>query len=266
MKDFILKHKAAFFFIIIYGLSLPFWVLQIFINDTNLPLDIPITDIFTAFTPLIASIILTYMEFGKNGIRNIIKRIFDYKNIEIKMLIIIMLIPFVIFITIYTILALFYENDLAEYFKINVIMLPFLFLFFLFGAIGEETGYMGFEYELLERKYGNIKSALLIGILWAVWHYPSMFEQGRDLKFFIWGTIGTVSYRMIYVTVFKRTAHNLFACILSHALYNFFRSIFPNNDMKNVLIELPEIHYSVIMIVTIIILLIDKINEEKARR
>jgi membrane protease YdiL (CAAX protease family) len=155
MKRLILKHKTAFFFIIIYGFSLPFWILQILINDTNLPLNIPLTDIITAFTPLISSLILVYIEFGKNGIKYIMKRIFDYKNIGIKMLIIIIAIPVVIFAMIYMSLTMFYENYLPKYYKINIIMFPFLLLFFLFGAIGEETGYMGFEYELLEKNMGS---------------------------------------------------------------------------------------------------------------
>jgi membrane protease YdiL (CAAX protease family) len=263
MKKFILKYKVAFFFIIIYGFSLPFWILQIFINDTNLPLNIPITDIITAFTPLITSLILVYIEFGKNGIKNIMKRIFNYKNMGIKMLIIIIAIPVVIFTIIYTSLSMFYKNYLPKYYETSVVMLPFLLLFFLLGAIGEETGYMGFEYELLEKKYGIIKTALLIGIMWAVWHYPSMLKQGRDLKFFIWGTLGTISYRIIYVILFKKTENNLFVCILSHTLYNFFRSIFPNDEVKNPLIQLPEIHYSVIIIVTMIIIFMDKINAKR---
>jgi membrane protease YdiL (CAAX protease family) len=99
--------------------------------------------------------------------------------------------------------------------------------------------------------------------MWAVWHYPSMLKQGRDFNFFIWGTLGTISYRMIYVILFKKTANNLFACILSHTLYNFFRSVFPNDDVRNPLIQIPEIHYSVIIMVTMIIAFIDKLNAKR---
>ena len=52
------------FFLIVYGLSIPLWIIETFIDIKGLPLNIPITDILAAFTPLISATILIYKEEG----------------------------------------------------------------------------------------------------------------------------------------------------------------------------------------------------------
>ena len=72
------------FFLIVYGLSIPLWIIERFIDVKGLPLNIPITDILAAFTPLIAATILVYKEEGRTGIGKLFKRIFDFNKIEKK--------------------------------------------------------------------------------------------------------------------------------------------------------------------------------------
>ena len=74
------KKSALNFFLIVYGLSLPLWLLQLFIGDSSLPLNIPITDIVAAFTPLFAACILTYKIEGKQGVQQLLVRIVDVKK------------------------------------------------------------------------------------------------------------------------------------------------------------------------------------------
>lgn len=80
------------FFLLVYILSAPFWVLQLFINNTNLPLDIPITDIVAAFTPLISACIFTYKNRGGKGVMTLLSRICDYKKLNITWWVIITII------------------------------------------------------------------------------------------------------------------------------------------------------------------------------
>ena len=54
------------------------------IDVKGLPLNIPITDIFAAFTPLIAVSILVHKEHGRAGIKKLFGRIFDVDRITQK--------------------------------------------------------------------------------------------------------------------------------------------------------------------------------------
>lgn len=237
-----------YFFLLVYGLSLPLWLLQIYIDNTSLPLNIPITDILAAFTPLIAACILTYKADGKKGVLILLSRIVDFKKLNLKWWLVILVLPILIFGFIYYLL---YSNNylIPTNWTISIYTIPLLLIFFFLGAVGEEVGYMGYAVEPLQKKYSAFWTSIIIGVPWIVWHYPSMLQQGRNLNFFIWGTLGTIAFRIILVWLFNNTNKSLFACILLHCLYNTGRVLFPTDGQNNPLVNYPSIHYLVIIII-----------------
>ncbi len=248
------KEKSPlYFFLLVYGLSLPLWLLQIYIDNTSLPLNIPITDILAAFTPLIAACILTYKTDGRKGVSILLSRILDFKKINLQWWLVILILPILIFVFIYYLL---YINNLPipTNWTISIYTIPLLLIFFFLGAAGEEVGYMGYAVELLQKKYSVFWTSIIIGVPWIVWHYPSMLQQGRNLIFFIWGTLGTIAFRIILVWLFNNTNKSLFACILLHCLYNTGRVLFPTDEQNNPLVNYPSIHYLVILLLAIFII------------
>jgi membrane protease YdiL (CAAX protease family) len=92
-----------------------------------------------------------------------------------------------------------------------LIMLPY----FLFAGGGlEEPGWRGFVLPMLQRRYGPMRSSLILAVIWAFWHWP-MLQVG------LWGM---VVYLLLYVTpaailftaVFNRTGGSLPIVILLH--------------------------------------------------
>ena len=67
MKNVPAKKSPLTFFLFVYGLSIPFWVIETMIDVKGLPLDIPITDILAAFAPLVAASVLfhTILNIGR---------------------------------------------------------------------------------------------------------------------------------------------------------------------------------------------------------
>ncbi len=241
------------FFLIIYGLSIPLWLIERFIDVKGLPLNIPITDILAAFTPLIAATILIYKEEGKLGMSKLFKRIFDFNKIEKKewylpTVFLPFLIYSLIFSSIYS-LKLPFSISFQETFLSSSI----LFLFFFIGAIAEEVGYMGYAIDPMQERFGALKAAILMGIPWAIWHYPSIIQQGHDAIWIAWGTLGTVAVRVIIVWIYNNTGKSLFACILFHTLLNVGRVLYPRDVKHNPLVDYPYIHYSTIAVVAMII-------------
>lgn len=78
------KASPLKFFLLIYGLSVPLWILETMIDVKGLPLNIPVTDIVAAFTPFVSACILVNKEEGPSGIRRLYKRVFDYPRITKK--------------------------------------------------------------------------------------------------------------------------------------------------------------------------------------
>lgn len=248
------KNKSPLkFFLIVYGLSIPLWLLETVIDVKGLPLEIPITDLLAAFTPLIAASFLVYKE--ERGIKNLFKRIFDFHRILHKIWYLpIIFLPFLMYFVIFVIIYL-KGLSLSNSFLVPFLSIPRYFLFFFLGAIAEEIGYMGYAFEPMQARFGALKASIIMGIPWAIWHYPSIIQQGHNAVWIAWGTLGTVAVRVLIVWIYNNTGKSLFACILFHTILNLGRVLFPKDEIHSPLVDYPDIHYSVIAVTAVIIAL-----------
>jgi uncharacterized protein len=248
--------QALKFFLLVFALSIPLWIIEIFIDLKRSQLDFSILDILAAFTPLLAACILVYKEEGRSGVIRLLKRIFDFPRITRKIWYVpIILLPLLIYFLIYIILH-FIELPLPDSLNIPFKSIPFLFILFFIGAICEEVGYIGYAIEPMQKRFGVLSASILIGIVWALWHYPSIIQQGHNFYWMIWATLGTIAVRVLIVWIFNNTGKSLFACILFHTILNLGRPLFPKDETHNPLVDYPEIHYSVIVVITVIILFV----------
>ena len=94
------------FFLIVFGLSIPFWIIDFMIEAKRTSsLNFSTIDIVTAFIPIIAGCILIYREEGKSGVYKLFKRIFDYSRITKKIWYVpIILLPFLMYLLIYMVI------------------------------------------------------------------------------------------------------------------------------------------------------------------
>ena len=250
------KNKSPLkFFLLVFGLSIPFWIIDFTINAKRTSsLNFSIIDIVTAFIPIIAGCILIYKEEGKSGVYKLLKRIFDFARITKKIWYVPMiLLPFFIYSLIYLAIRVL-GLPLPSEFHISFISIPFLFMLFFVGAVVEETGYTGYAVDPMQERFGALAASILIGIPWAVWHFPSIIQQGHGLTFIVWATLGTVAVRVLIVWIYSNTGKSLFACILFHTLMNLGRPLFPRDEVHNPLVDYPQIHYSIIAITAVIVI------------
>ena len=242
------------FFLIVYGLSIPLWLIEMMIDIKRSALDFSITDILAAFTPLIAATILVYKEEGRIGINKLFKRIVDFNKIKKKAWYMpVIFLPFAPYLLIFIIIYLI-KLPLPSTFDIPFKSIHFLFILFFIGAICEEIGYMGYAIDRMQERFGALTASIFIGIPWAVWHYPSIIQQGHGLIWIAWATLGTVAVRVLIVWIYNNTGKSLFACILFHTMLNLGRPLFPKDDTHNPLVDYPAIHYSTIAIIAVIII------------
>jgi len=70
----------------------------------------------------------------------------------------------------------------------------------------EEVGWSGYAVDAIEKRWSALTTAISIGFVWTIWHYPSMIQQGRDLRWVVWGTLGTVYVQIVIVWLYNRKA------------------------------------------------------------
>ncbi len=245
------KRSPLKYFVLVFALSTPIWIIETWVDINGLPLDIPATDIVAAFIPLISASILLHKEGEPDNVKKLLSRIFDFTRSGKKWYVPVIFLPALMFLLIYVTLYLMGQSLPAKV-NIPVRSMPFLLVFFFLGAAGEEAGYMGYAIDPMQERWSALKASLIMGTLWAIWHYPSIIKQGHNLIWILWGTLGTIAMRILIVWLYNNTGKNLFICIFFHALYNLGRSLFPKDELHNPFVEYPGVHYSVIAIIAVI--------------
>jgi len=241
-------------FLLVFALTIPLWIIEPIVKVKGLPLDVPVTDFIAAFTPLIAACILVYKEEGTIGVKSLLKRIFDFSKIQQKIwyLPVIFLMP-IIYLLIYGVMQML-RLPLPVGVEIPFLQNALISVVIFIGATGEEVGWSGYAVDAMQKRWSALTTAIAIGLVWAIWHYPSMIQQGRDLRWVVWGTLGTVCVRILIVWLYNNTGKSVLACIIFHSMANIGRILFPKDQNYNPLVDYPDVHYSIIAIAAIIVI------------
>ncbi|SCW35058.1 CAAX protease self-immunity [Ruminococcaceae bacterium YRB3002] len=92
------------------------------------------------------------------------------------------------------------------------------------SAAGEEIGWRGFAYPLLEKEFGRVKACLINGIIWALWHFPMMIGGAYQASVnMVYGLISFVVCVMLMTVIFcwtRSVSASVWPAIMLHAVHN----------------------------------------------
>lgn len=239
------------FFVLIYGLSVPFWIMGTQITHSVLPDNLPITDIGAALTPTIAAVILRYREAGANGVGELFRRTFDFSRIKNKRWLVaaVLVFPLLYGLTYIAMRAMAYPVSTAW---TPSPALAGVFLLFFVAATAEELGYCAYETDALQKRMTALNAALVMGPLWALWHLPSMVVMGQSTELIFWGLCVTVAVRILSVWIYNNAGASAFVVILMHAVANTARTGYPGGRSGYELGD-GSVAYSIIMVFAVIV-------------
>jgi CAAX protease family protein len=102
--------------------------------------------------------------------------------------------------------------------------LPALLTTYLINPIGEETGWTGFALHHLQKQFRPWLAAVILGIVWAIWHLPAYFIPGElgtfNLAGFVVFIFIAVFTRVIWIWVTNNAKQSGVAGVLLHASSN----------------------------------------------
>lgn len=111
--------------------------------------------------------------------------------------------------------------------QIGLLAVVALSAVFLVGGLSEELGWTGFALEPLQARLSALPAAVVVGLVWALWHYPALVEAHRSVEWIAWWTLGTVSLRVFMVWLFNGTGGSVFAVVAVHVVSNLCWQLFP---------------------------------------
>ena len=90
------------------------------------------------------------------------------------------------------------------------------------GALGEELGWRGFLLPLLQRRASPVTSALIMSVLWSLWHSPSFFFPGLPQVFIspLAFLAMVAAFGVFLSLIFNKTRGHVFGTILAHFALN----------------------------------------------
>jgi len=207
--------QVAAYFILVFILSIPLYAFAAIV-----PQEMVMLVVFSlGFPPIIAAIILEIRENGSNGVKRLLKRSFDYIRITRKIwyVPIFFLFPF-LFMLAYGFTALTGESIPNS--LIPVVTGPIAFLVFFIFALMEEIGWMGYAIDPMQNRLNALRSSLILGTIWAIWHIPFYVFAGFDTLWIVGQLISLIAVRVIIVWIYNNTFKSVFATIVIHTVYN----------------------------------------------
>jgi membrane protease YdiL (CAAX protease family) len=110
-------------------------------------------------------------------------------------------------------------------------LMPFVFLstFLYGGAMGEESGWRGFALPRLQHHFDPLRSSIILGVIWGVWHFPLHFQGFYDklevftpnLIFALLMRVGSgISLGIVFTWLYNRSHGNLLLMVVLHTATN----------------------------------------------
>lgn len=172
--------QLLIYFILVYIISWLIWLPlygHVF-GLTDLPL-IPFNHAIGGFGPLIAAFLTTWIFLKKDGIKNLVSKMFQIK--PLIYFAIALLSPFIL-VLLASVISCFVNHK-----PINISGLlttkefpewsffTFLIYNLLFFGFGEEVGWRGFALPRLQVNFNAVIASIILTLFWALWHLPLFF-------------------------------------------------------------------------------------------
>ena len=102
-----------------------------------------------------------------------------------------------------------------------------LFLLFFVPALLEELGWTGYAFPRLHQRYSALLSSLVLGSVWAVWHWIPLLQIGRDLEWIAWWSITAIALRIMICFLAVNAPMPVLVATAFHASINASWQLYP---------------------------------------
>ena len=226
-----MKNKSlTIFFLLAFIFALPSYIMVALVSNGVLFTPDAVYPFISlvALAPIGAATVLSFKENRWRGVKTLWGRTFDFKRVARKkwFLPTFFLLPLLVFVA-YPINLLLGQPLTEPLYPIAGI--PVLFLVFFIGGLGEEVGWMGYAIEPMQSRWTALKAAILLGVIWAVWHIPIYIYLIVNPVEIVAQMVAIIAMRVIIVWLFNNSGKSVFVTIVFHAVYNVTMGAFPVN-------------------------------------
>jgi len=173
----------------------------------------------TVWSPTLIALAIAMSFGGLSGVRALLRRLFQLRSSVLIWYIAAIILPSSSVLVATALARALHEE--APVIPIEA-LLPTIAIQLGTGALGEELGWRGFLLPLLQRKTSPVISALIMSVLWSLWHSPSFFFPGLPQVFISpLPFLATVTAFGVFLSlIFNKTGGQVFGTVLAHFVLN----------------------------------------------
>src|SRR3972149_4560297 len=225
------RYPLPAYFILAYAVT---WVVAIPLGLSArgvLPVRLPLAlHYLTAYGPMLAAIIVTWVTGGSAGSRDLLSRIVRWR--VGGWFLVAALSPLWLFALAALALRIFGRpwpeiQLLGEVnFLPNIGLLGAFVLWILTSGIGEETGWRGFALPRLQRGRSALSASLILSVFWALWHLPFLLlpyqPNYANLGILLPGfVLGLAAGAIVSTWLYNSTSGSILMVTLWHGVLNY---------------------------------------------
>ncbi|MEM9473967.1 MAG: CPBP family intramembrane glutamic endopeptidase [Pseudomonadota bacterium] len=215
--------EAYLFFLILLVASVPFWLLGVFVTDHVLP-GLPVSALMFLAPALVGG--LLSLRGGVEALTAFLSQIGDLGRMP----------PWAWAFAIFTPPLLALLSAIIQTAHGTALPPPqlgwsnvlTLLAMFLVAGLAEELGWTGYVARRLTPVHGIIGAALLIGGVSVFWHAVPLLQAERNLVWFAWWAVGSMSRRMLLTWLYVQGGYSVFGAALMHAMSNLSWMLYPS--------------------------------------
>ncbi|TLF54218.1 CPBP family intramembrane metalloprotease, partial [Nonomuraea sp. KC401] len=186
----------AGFFVLLFVLAVPFWAAGT-LTEATPAMGLPLSALMFV-VPVVAAAIVTYRREGTGGMRSLAARTFGpggrgrgtWPAAAA-------LLPLALAVVCAGVArASGLPSALPE---MPLLTAPLLVVVFFLAAACEEAGWTAFATDPLNGRLGPLRTGLLLGAVWGVWHFVPLVQAGHSAAWIAWWFLGTVAARVVIV-------------------------------------------------------------------
>lgn len=166
------------------------------------------------YAPAIAAIGLVLYRQGMGGLRRFLSRLLLWRTSVYGYVLMFLVVPLVFYAS-----ALFKADSSDTLFPFPSVSayLMALFLMAIKGPV-EEIGWRGLALPLLQRSMAPIGAAVVLGILWGVWHLPAFVRSGTPQSAWSFAPffLGVVALSVIVTSLFNSSRGSILIPAVFH--------------------------------------------------
>ena len=238
MKALIKRYPLASYFVITYAFSWTFWIPTVvlwragYIQEGRPSWWIGLLMVgIGAYGVSLTAILLAGVLEGEIGVSELFSR-FRVWRVRWWWYLVVFLLPpltYLITIVLYATLGSGAVGRFEPQRMYLVFLLPLSPTVFLFCPLAEELGWRGYVLPRLQQRYSALKSSLILGIVWAVWHAPLFWSpdgaggvSGGPVTPWAVGTfiLAVLAISVLMTWVFNYTEGSVLLAFLFHAAGN----------------------------------------------